>query len=225
MDEKKTLLAILLLALCLVVFQGFFKPPISNDAVDKLKSHFQFQGRYLGTYAPDFEVKSLDGKTFRLSRQLGTNVIVLNFFTTWCGPCQSEMDEFEYFVKKTKDMHVVFLAINVGEDRAQGQLDLQGAAGATLLGAEVEAVEHGAADQPPLDVAAALVGGQDAVGDEERDGTDVIRDAAHAAVHVQRPRVVVHVERVHDRIDDGRENVDLEVREVDAGTIYAAYIG
>jgi len=119
LDDKKTLLAILLFALCLVVFQAFFKPPIDNDAVNKLKSHFQFQGRYIGTYAPDFEVKSLDGETFRLSQQLGTNVIVLNFFTTWCGPCQREMDEFEYFVKKTKDQPIVFLAINVGEDRAQ----------------------------------------------------------------------------------------------------------
>jgi cytochrome c biogenesis protein CcmG, thiol:disulfide interchange protein DsbE len=44
----------------------------------------------IGYPAPDFTLKTLDGKSFTLSAHRGTP-IVLNFWATWCGPCQNEM--------------------------------------------------------------------------------------------------------------------------------------
>lgn len=44
----------------------------------------------IGYPAPDFTLKTLDGQTFTLSAQRGTPII-LNFWATWCGPCQNEM--------------------------------------------------------------------------------------------------------------------------------------
>lgn len=47
-----------------------------------------------GDVAPDFTATLADGSTFTLSEH-DDDVVLLNFFATWCGPCMREMPAFE----------------------------------------------------------------------------------------------------------------------------------
>ena len=116
MSEKTLVRLIILLFLVVVIFQVQFKKRVNEQDIEKFKNQLKHRTRYISQYAPDFEITCLDGSSFKLSDQLGTNVIVINFFTTWCGPCRSEMPELQYFVDKAGKMPVWFIAISVGED-------------------------------------------------------------------------------------------------------------
>ncbi|WP_433606873.1 TlpA disulfide reductase family protein [Prescottella agglutinans] len=62
-----------------------------------------------------------DGKTTSLSDFEG-QVVVLNVWGQWCGPCRGEADDLEKVYENTKDLGVQFLGINVRDhtqDKAQ----------------------------------------------------------------------------------------------------------
>lgn len=61
--------------------------------------------------APDFTVYDADGNPVRLSDYFG-KPIVLNFWASWCGPCQSEMPDFEAKYQELGN-DVQFLMINM----------------------------------------------------------------------------------------------------------------
>lgn len=67
----------------------------------------------VGRPAPDFTLPTLDGGEFRLSDQRGKPV-VLNFWATWCGPCQRELPAIERAAEHYKDL-VVFAAVDQAE--------------------------------------------------------------------------------------------------------------
>jgi thiol-disulfide isomerase/thioredoxin len=64
--------------------------------------------------APDFPYLGDDGSTVTLSDLQG-QVVVLNFWATWCAPCRYEMPYLERAYKEYADKGVVILAVNVAE--------------------------------------------------------------------------------------------------------------
>jgi thiol-disulfide isomerase/thioredoxin len=66
--------------------------------------------------APDFVLRSMGGENVRLSEHLG-EVIVINFWATWCGPCRQEMPLLDALYGKYRRAGLVLLSINVDDDR------------------------------------------------------------------------------------------------------------
>jgi peroxiredoxin len=65
--------------------------------------------------APDFRLKDENGKIYHLADYRG-QVVILNFWATWCPPCRAEMPSMERARQKVKGGKIVILAVNVGED-------------------------------------------------------------------------------------------------------------
>lgn len=77
--------------------------------------HFSEQhivaGNNPGDSAIDFELLSLDSIPTKLSDYKG-KPIILNFWATWCEPCENEMPELERFHNEYKE-DVVILGVNI----------------------------------------------------------------------------------------------------------------
>lgn len=64
--------------------------------------------------APDFSLPTLEGRAVTLSALRG-QVVLLNFWATWCPPCREEMPSIERLHRELGDQGLVVLAVDVDE--------------------------------------------------------------------------------------------------------------
>jgi thiol-disulfide isomerase/thioredoxin len=82
----------------------------------------------VGKPAPSITLSLLDGGTLDLARHQGKDVVILDFWASWCGPCRKGLPIASEVAGQFKDKNVVFYAVNVGEtaDVAKGFLAQSG---------------------------------------------------------------------------------------------------
>lgn len=74
--------------------------------------------------APDFTLKSSSGENLRLSELRG-EVVMINFWASWCGPCRQEMPILSELYDKYKAMGFTVLGVNVEENSSAAKQLLQ----------------------------------------------------------------------------------------------------
>lgn len=77
-----------------------------------------------GQLAPDFALKSATGENLRLSEYRG-DVVMINFWATWCGPCRQEMPLLDELYGRYQRVGFSLLGINIDDDsrRAMAMVD------------------------------------------------------------------------------------------------------
>ncbi|NPV55303.1 MAG: TlpA family protein disulfide reductase [Anaerolineae bacterium] len=68
-----------------------------------------------GYTPPDFTLASVGGYTHTLSEHFGKPILI-NFFTSWCGPCREEMPAIQSLFEQHQPDGLVVLAVNVTRD-------------------------------------------------------------------------------------------------------------
>lgn len=116
MMRQRTFRSVLGLTLLLAGFSLFAQTGVNAKPwyAAKLES-LGFQVFAKPVVVPDFTAQSLSGGSVSLSQEKG-KIILLNFWATWCPPCQHEMPAIEKLWKKTKGSRFTVMGISVGEE-------------------------------------------------------------------------------------------------------------
>ncbi len=114
MNNKKTLVGFVLIFVVLIVGAYVLYDKLSDKIGTQDITITQQNNK---TQAPDFTVYDENGVAHKLSDYRGKTVI-LNFWASWCGPCKSEMPDFNE-AYKTYGEEINFLMVNLTDGYAE----------------------------------------------------------------------------------------------------------
>jgi len=77
----------------------------------------------VGDKAPNFSLKTLDGKKTYTMKDFKGKVVLLNLWASWCKGCKKEMPEFISLQKETpRDFRIVAVSLDDSKEKAEGFL-------------------------------------------------------------------------------------------------------
>ena len=105
------LFGVIFIGAILFFFEHFTEAPISIADV-KTEEKFDQKKSDVGYLAPDFSLRNLKGNYQSLDSFSG-QVVVLNFWATWCVPCRVEMPSFEKLYRRYRSEGLTVLAVTL----------------------------------------------------------------------------------------------------------------
>ena len=141
-NKKKTLITALVLVLLLLLAglgYNMLKPSFAQQGITQVTEKAEPQSSVDAAPAsssealhpaPSFTVYDAEGNAVTLDSLKG-KPIVLNFWASWCGPCKSEMPDFEKVYAEYGD-RVTFAMVNMTDgqsetqEKAQAHIDKEG---------------------------------------------------------------------------------------------------
>ena len=145
MKRNAIVILVVIAAVALMLFAGV-RISRSRAGVSKIKP----VGKN-GSVAPDFELKSLEGKQVRLSDYRG-KAVLLNFWATWCAPCKIEMPWFVDLQKQyaSQGLQVIGVAMDEsGEETIAKFAQQMGVNYPVLIGKEAVGDAYGGVEFLP----------------------------------------------------------------------------
>lgn len=119
LTKKYIGLFVFLFALVLLLFfEHFNESPIGVRQV-QVGETYEEEKAEAGYKAPRFTLKNLQGHPHSLEDYKG-QVVILNFWATWCAPCRVEMPSFETLYRRYRDDGLVILAVSIDKIRLEG---------------------------------------------------------------------------------------------------------
>ena len=113
---KKYVLLFLIIFIGAILFflEHFTETPISIADI-QTKKIFNEKKSSVGYFAPSFKLRNIKGNYESLESYRG-EVVVLNFWATWCAPCRIEMPSFEKLYRRYRSEGVTVLAITLDKN-------------------------------------------------------------------------------------------------------------
>lgn len=104
MTDRQQFVAKLTLLGCVTFFVIFFSQPRG-----------QYSAPALGESVPNFTLRDETGKVVALSQFRG-QIVVLNFWATWCPPCIDEMPSLNEFAERYQGKGIQVVGVSVDEN-------------------------------------------------------------------------------------------------------------
>lgn len=86
-----------------------------GESGDSSGNVLEVRGPRIGQPATDFTLQTFDGEPFTLSEHRG-EVVVLNFWGSWCEPCKKEMPALQSAYEAHQDEDVIFVGVGSKRD-------------------------------------------------------------------------------------------------------------
>ena len=98
----------------LIIFSLIFSSDLNKEQLDRIKNLTDDID-----LAKDFSLNSVREDSIYTLREMEDNVVLINFWATWCGPCRMEIPDFNDLYEKYNSKGLNILGVSISDKKEQ----------------------------------------------------------------------------------------------------------